>query len=166
MSSYIPPRRSFLLAVSGFFAAVTLPAQASRDLIEPLFRDGVLGMFNWSQTSLRADLVRALQLYTLPAREEALVALEKSGLLALARKEDATCIGKALDTPVIRESVNADGLLVWNVRVPIRVSLVRGDKTVMTTVFVVNARVIVAGGPGSSSLKISSIWINDDKAVQ
>jgi len=144
----------------GFYASATL---ASRDLLEPIYRQGVVGLYTWELSSAQSEIVRALQQYTPEAREQALLALDKSGLLARARKEDARSEGTLLAVPTIQESVDSNGLLVWTLSAPLRIVLRRGDKTVLTTTLRANAKIVVKGNPGSSSLKIARIWFTDDK---
>lgn len=153
---------SFLVTV---LITVSTLVHASRDAVEPVFNAGVTGLFNWTQRNATEELVRALQLFTPSAREQALVALEKSKIIAIARKEDASVMSSLLTTATIQESVDAKGLLNWTLSSPLKIFLKRGDKTIFETVLVANARVVTWGKPGAVSYKIDSVWFVEDKSV-
>jgi len=158
----IPP---YIYKAIALFCAVSInTAHAARDMVEPIFNQGVVAMYNWSQPSAVADLINAMKVFTISGRNNALNALEQSGLLQRARKEDASCSGFVLQVPQIRESVDRNGLLQWEVSAPIRITLKRGSKELVAIDVNATARITMDGAPGKGELKIDGLSFTENKA--
>lgn len=153
------------LTVIGLLPACFLApgAHASRELAETVFRRGVEALFNWSPLTLQRDMISALTDFTPEARTDTIAAIRKSGLVERASKEGASCEGRIVGVPSVKEQLDEKGLLTWHLAAPLKIRLTKGSQLLLDQTVRASAHLVILGTPGNSVLRISRVVLAPEK---